>query len=76
MQRHDIHGAHGQAGAIDHATDVAVQGDIVQLPLGCVSFTCIILGGIVHFAQFSLAVQGIAIHADFGVQAVQVSLRR
>ena len=33
----------------------------------------ILLAGVVHFLQGLLPVQGVAVHADFGVQAVQVT---
>ena len=34
MQLDDVHGGHGQAGAVHHAPDVAVQGDVVQVVVG------------------------------------------
>jgi hypothetical protein len=73
VQVDDVHGAHGQAGTVDHAADVAVQGHVVQLPLGGMGFAGVVLGRIVHLAQLGLAVQGVAVDVDLGVQAVQVA---
>ncbi|MNQ24133.1 hypothetical protein D3C85_373180 [compost metagenome] len=74
MQVDDVHGAHGQAGTVDHATDVAFQGHVVQFELGSVGFARIVLGRIVHGTQLRLAVQGVAVDVDLGIQAMQVAV--
>ncbi len=33
VQLDDVHGSHGQAGAVDHAADAALQADVVQVEL-------------------------------------------
>src|SRR5690606_27694626 len=74
VQVDDVHGTHGQTGTVDHAADVAVQSHVVQLELGSVGFTRIVLGRVMHGAQLGLAVQGVAVDVDLGVQAVQVAV--
>ena len=34
MELDDVHGGHGEAGAVDHAPNVTVQGDVVEVVLG------------------------------------------
>src|SRR5690606_37956452 len=74
VQVDDVHGTHGQTGTVDHAADVAVQSHVVQLELGSVGFTRIVLGRVMHGAKLGLAVQGVAVDVDLGVQAVQVAV--
>ena len=47
---------------------------IVELPLGGVGFTLVLLAGVVHLPQPALPIQGITVHANLGVQAVQIAL--
>ena len=74
MQVDDVHGTHGQASTVDHAADVAFQCYVVQFELGSVSFARVILRRVMHSAQFWLAVHGVAVDVDLGVQAVQVAV--
>ena len=75
MQLHQVHGAHGETGAVDHAADVAVQGHVVEAVLGCLRFALVLLGGIVQLGDLRLPVQGIAVDVDLGIQAVDVTIR-
>jgi hypothetical protein len=70
----DVHRAHRQAGAVDHATDIAVQGHVIQFPFSRVGFALIFLAGVVHRAQLWLTVQRVAVDTDLRVEAVQVAL--
>ena len=74
MQLNDVHGAHGQARAVHHAADVAVQRDIVQLPLRRLSLARVFLRLVEHFAQVRLAEQRVAVSAQFTVETNQVAL--
>src|SRR5690606_21846413 len=74
VQVDDVHGAHGQTGAVHHAADVAGQRHVVQFPLLGVRFARIVLGRVVHGAQLGLTVQGVAVDVDLGIQAVQVAV--
>src|SRR5690606_31983974 len=46
VQFDDVHGAHGQASAVDHAADVAIEGHVVEIPLCRVRLALVLLGGI------------------------------
>src|SRR5690606_37894299 len=59
----------------NHTTNVAFQGNVVQFPLGRFRFTGVFLGRITHFVDFLLAVKSVAVYANLGVQAVQITGR-
>ena len=44
VQLDDVHGGHGQPGAVHHAPNVAVQGDVVEVEVGGLDFTGVLLG--------------------------------
>lgn len=46
IQLNDIHGGHGQTGAVHHAADSAIQGNVVQIVFGSLDFLGILLGPI------------------------------
>ncbi|WP_227509158.1 succinate--CoA ligase subunit beta, partial [Klebsiella aerogenes] len=74
VQLNDVHGAHRQACAVNHATDVAVERNVVQFPLRRLSFARIFLRLVAHFTQIRLAEQRVAVSAQFTVEADQVAL--
>ena len=75
MQLHQVHGRHRQPGTIDHAADVPVQGDVVQIVLGGLRLTWILLADIAHRQQVLVTVQRIAVQIDLGIECQQVPLR-
>src|SRR5690606_33613895 len=44
VQLDDVHGRHGEARAVDHAADVAVEGDVGQVPGRGLDFLGVFLG--------------------------------
>ena len=74
MQLNDVHGAHRQACAVNHAADVAIQRHVVQFPLCSLRFTRVFLRLVAHFTQIRLAEQCVAVSAQFAVEADQVAL--
>ncbi|WP_227512183.1 succinate--CoA ligase subunit beta, partial [Klebsiella aerogenes] len=74
VQLNDVHGTHRQACAVNHATDVAVEGNVVQFPLRRLSFARIFLRLVAHFTQIRLAEQRVAVSAQFTVEADQIAL--
>jgi hypothetical protein len=68
MQLAHVHGGHGQTGAIDHATDIAIQRHIVQTDLMGDVLTLIFLGGIAHFGGVFVPIQSIVVQTNLGVQ--------
>ena len=43
VQLDDVHGGHGKPGAVNHAADIAVEGDVVQVEVGCCHLAGILL---------------------------------
>ncbi len=74
MQVDDVHGTHGQAGTVDHAADVAFEGNVVQFELGSVGFTGVVLRRVVEGFQLGLTVHGVGVDVDLGIEAVQVAI--
>ena len=73
MKLNDVHGAHGQAGAVHQAADIAVQRHIVQVPGGGLGLPRVVLSGVVHLLQSRLTEQGVAVGVDLAVEAVKVA---
>ena len=67
MQLHQIHSAHGQAGAIDHAANVAFQSYVVEAVFSRLGFTLVFLTRIVHLGNRWLAIQRVTVDVDFCV---------
>jgi hypothetical protein len=49
----DVHRRHGEAGAVDHAADIAVERDIGEIPLGGLDFLGVLFGLVAQFALMS-----------------------
>ena len=59
----DVHGRHGQAGAVDHAADVAVELDVVQAVLRSLDFERIFFGDVAQFAQIGMAEERVVVES-------------
>src|SRR5690606_5312447 len=75
VQFNDVHGTHCQTGAVYHTTDITTECNIVQFPGSSVCFTRIFLSRILHFFQFRVTVQRIAVDNQLGIEAVQITFR-
>ena len=64
----NVHRRHCQACAVDHATDIAFERDVVQFPLVRFQFTGIFLGFVAHRHQFRLTVERVAVHVHFAIE--------
>ena len=64
----DVHGGHRQAGAVDHAGDVAVELDVVQGVLRGFHFQRIFFRGIAQFLEFLVTEDGVVVEIDLAVQ--------
>src|SRR5919106_1955064 len=51
VELNDIHSSHGKSCAVDHATDIAVEADIVEIITPGYGFFGIFLGGIAPFGE-------------------------
>src|SRR5208282_689997 len=67
VQFDDVHGRHGQAGAVDQAADVAVQGDVVQIRLAGPQVQRLFLRFDGQRLDFLVPEQGVVVEIDFGV---------
>ena len=68
MELDDVHGGHGEAGAVDEACDVAVEADVVQAELAGGDFARVFLRGVTHGDDVLLAVEGVVVEIELGVE--------
>ena len=70
----DVHGRHGQAGAVDHAADRAVQRDIGQVIFRRFDFLGVLLGLVAQREDIRMAIERIGVERHLGVEALQLAL--
>src|SRR6185437_4582498 len=68
VQLDQIHGRHREARAVDHACDVTVQRDVVELVLAGAALHRIFLGRIAKLCQIRMPEYCVGIDVDFGVE--------
>src|SRR5262249_47748130 len=68
----DVHGAHGQAGAVDQAADVAGEADEAQTGLASAQLGGIFLRLVAKFFDVGVAEQGVVVEADLSVEDLHV----
>jgi hypothetical protein len=71
VQLDEIHGRHRQSGTVDHAGDVAIEGDIVQIVLTRPPLHRVLLAGIAQRRQLRVAEQGARVDVDLGIERDQ-----
>ena len=64
----DVHGGHGQAGAVDHAGDGAVELDVVERVLAGFDFERVFFGGVAQSLDVGMAEEGVVVEGDLGVE--------
>ena len=74
MQFDDVHCRHGQPRSVDHAADVAVEGDVVEFEFLCFVFALVFLRRVTHFGEVFVAVEGVVVDADFGIKRQQFAV--
>ncbi len=72
----DVHGSHGQAGAIDHAGHAAIELDVVQAVLGGFDFERILFIEIAQFAKTRMTEERVVVKSHFGVERNQSAVTR
>ncbi len=70
----DVHGGHGQAGAVHHAGDGAIELDVVEAELGSFHFQRIFFVQVAQFEQILVAEQGVVVEVDLGVERVDLAV--
>ena len=68
-----VHRRHGEAGAVHHAADVAVERDVAQVVLRRLDLARILLVRIAQLAQVGVAEERVVVEADLGVEREQVA---
>ena len=64
----DVHGGHGQSGTVHHATDVTIEGDVIQVVVGCLNFGGVFLRPIALVEDLFLSEIGVVIEPNLGVE--------
>src|ERR1700738_406349 len=70
----DVHRRHRQAGAVDHAADVAVKRDVVEIVFRRLDFLGIFLGLVAQRQHFRVAIERVVVERYLGVEHTQVAL--
>src|SRR5512133_411724 len=70
----DVHGGHGQAGAVHHAADAAIELDEVEVVLAGFHFLFRFLVEVAVGQDIRVADQAVVIEADLGVQGRDIPL--
>src|SRR3954452_5210927 len=68
----DVHGGHGQAGAVYHAGDRAIQLDVVERVLAGFNLQGILFGGVAQRFYVRMPEQRVVVEVDLGVQREQL----
>ena len=69
----DVHRRHGEAGAVDHAADRAVERDVVELVFRRLDFLGVLLGLVAQRDDVGMREERIGVEADLGVEADQLA---
>ena len=68
----DVHGGHGEAGAVDEASDIAIETDVTEIELGGGDFAWVFFGAVAEGDDFGLAVEGVVVEIEFGVEGEEI----
>ena len=69
----DVHGRHGEAGAVDHAADGAVERDVVEIVARRLDLLRVFLGRVAQRHDVGMAIKRVVVEADLGVEADQLA---
>ncbi len=70
----DVHGGHGKTGAVDHATDAAIELDVVEAVLGGFNFERIFFIEITQAAQILMTEEAVVVESHFRVERDEFSI--
>ena len=74
IQADDVHGGHGQPSSVDHAPDVAVQTNVVEIPLSSLHLPRILLRQIPLLEYVVLPEFGVIVEANLCIGGNEVAL--
>jgi hypothetical protein len=72
-QLDDVHRRHREAGAVDHAADVAVEADVVQRELRRLDFERILFRQVAELAQVGVTVERVVVEGDLASRRQQIA---
>ena len=70
----DVHRRHGEAGAVDHAADVAVELDVGEVVFRRLDLHRILFGEVAQRLEIRVTELGIVVEADLGIEHHQLTL--
>ena len=74
VQLDDVHRRHGEAGAVDHAADIAVELDVGEVVLRRLELHRVLLALVAQRFEIGVAELGVGIEADLGVEHEQLAV--
>ena len=72
----DVHGRHRQAGAVDHAADVAVELDVVEVELRGLDLERVLLVEVAQRGEVRVAEEGVVVEVHLGVERQDAAVAR
>mmetsp|Transcript_5315 Transcript_5315/g.12407 ORF Transcript_5315/g.12407 Transcript_5315/m.12407 type:complete len:306 (-) Transcript_5315:569-1486(-) len=75
VHRDNVHGGHGQSGAVDHAADLPVQTDVVEVKGGGGDLAGVLLRLVALGEDVLLPKCGVVVESDLGVGGDEVAFR-
>src|SRR5690606_16168629 len=70
-----VHGGHGEAGAVDEAADVAIEGDVGEAHAAGAHLGGILRGGVEELLDVLVAEGGVVIEVELGVDGEDLAIR-
>ena len=70
----DVHRRHGEAGAVDHAADRAVERDVVEVVLGRLDLLGVLLGLVAQRENVGVAIERVVVEGDLGVEHPELAV--
>src|SRR5262249_52603926 len=70
----DVHGGHGQPGAVDQAGNVAVKLDVIQVELGGLDFQRVFFIDVAQFFQVFVPEKRVVVKVDLGIEREQTAV--
>src|ERR1700691_2604842 len=70
----DVHGGHGQAGAVHHAADAAVERHVVQIIARGLDFLGVLLGRIAQCSDVRMTIKRVVVEAHFSIETEELAV--
>ncbi len=69
----NVHGRHRQSGSVDHACNISVKGDVIEIEFGGFHFLWIFLTEVTQLDHIGVPEQSIGIKIDFRVEGEHIT---